>query len=486
MNFLSLKYIAFLAFAALCCYRLVHKYRNAVLLALSYLFYACFDIRFLPYIALTTAATYAFAIFMERRPPRGRKLALALAVIFNIGILFIFKYLGFALGLFSRAAAFVGLEIAPPKAGLILPLGLSFYIFQLTGYVIDVYRGDIVAERNIVDFALFASFFPGLVSGPIQRAPKMLPQYKKDSVWDYESVKTGLLFFLWGMFKKMVIADQLSVMVNTAYGNPAVFSGVQLLAASLAYTIQIYCDFSAYSQMAIGSAKILGFELPQNFDGPYLALSLKDFWRRWHISLTSWLRDYLYFPLGGNRRGRARTYLNIVIVFIVSGLWHGASLTFVAWGALHGLFQVLERMLTPVGKKLRLALRIRENSRLLIALRWLITFAFVNFAWVFFRADSLRSAVYVLRKILSIPASPLSPLGIEALGLSAWTLGVTFAFVALLFAVDFAQKRREIVSLLNRTTAPRFAVYFALIVAVLLFGYYGAGYNPQDFVYFKF
>ena len=266
---MSLKYIAFLAFAALCCHRLVHKYRNAVLLALSYLFYACFDIRFLPYIALTTAATYAFAIFMERRPPRGRKLALALAVIFNIGILFIFKYLGFALGLLPCGCLRAG--IAPPRAGLILPLGLSFYIFQLTGYVIDVYRGDIVAERTR-GFCAVCLLFPGLVSGPIQRAPKMLPQYKRQRLGLRK--RKNRPAFSCGYVQKMVIADRsllwLTPLTATLRSSPA----FNCLPHPLPIPYR-YCDFSAYSQMAIGSAKIFDLNCRKTLMAPTLPSRLR-------------------------------------------------------------------------------------------------------------------------------------------------------------------------------------------------------------------
>lgn len=487
MNFLSVRYLLFLALATLLCCKLKPKQRNAVLLLMSYLFYSCFHAVYALYLLAATFTTYFCAIFIERKFWGRRRLWLTACLVLDLGMLFFFKYFNFSMEIAARSLSLAGISAEAPFLRLLLPVGISFYLFQITGYLIDVYRGELKAEENPVDFALFASFFPGLTSGPIQRAGFMLPQYKEAHPFDFGNMKSGAMQFLWGAFKKMVLADQLAILVNTAYINPAACSGIQLLFAAAAYSVQIYCDFSAYSDMAIGSAKIMGFDIPKNFDCPYFATSVKEFWRRWHISLSTWFRDYLYFPLGGSRRGKPRVYLNLMIVFIVSGLWHGAALNFAAWGMLHGLFQVAGYLSSPLRGKLRRFLRISEQSRLLTVLRCLFTFLLVTAAWVFFRAGSIQDAVYILCRIASIPFSGgFYPTNLTALGLSRARLLALFAFTALLFAADWGENKFHFTEKLNKSAALRFSVYFVLIAAVLIFGYYGAGFNPQDFVYFKF
>ncbi|MEG2383090.1 MAG: MBOAT family O-acyltransferase [Oscillospiraceae bacterium] len=483
MNFISAGYIFFLACAAVLCYILKPKPRNIVLLALNYLFYALFGFWAVLYLITATLIMYTGARLVEREVFGKRRLWLVTALLLNLGMLFVFKYFNFFSGLLSEGLLLLGSSAEMPVLDLLLPVGISFYIFQTTGYIMDVYRKKIPAEKDIVDFALFASFFPGIVSGPISRAGDMLPQYKKPSVFNGNNIKEGSLQFLWGAFKKMVIADQLAIMVNAAYANPADFTGTQLLFAVLAYSVQIYCDFSAYSDMAIGSAKIMGFDLVQNFNCPYFATSTQDFWRRWHISLSTWFRDYLYFPLGGNRCSKAKNYFNIVVVFLVSGLWHGAGLGFIIWGLLHGLYQVIGKILAPMRDKIREGLHISNDNPILNLSRRIFVFLIVTFAWIFFRADSVETAALVIGKIFS---EPFSGGAFTMLGLSMKEIPVVLFFALALFAADWAQSRFKLSKKLNRTYITRYAVYFVLIASITIFGYYGVGFNPMDFVYFKF
>ncbi len=483
MTFTSLSYLIFLTVVALLCYILKPKLRNILLLAASYLFYGLFGVQYMPILLLTTVVGYAGGIIMQCCPAQGRKPWLVAALLLDFGLLFVFKYFNFFSSTLTDLLSAAGIPAVERGLKLLLPVGISFYLFQTTGYLIDVYRGTIAAERNFIDFALFSSFFPGLVSGPIQRAGKMLPQYKAKSVFSYENIKSGSLQFIWGAFKKLVIADCLAVIVNTAYSDPAKFSGFQLAFAAVCYSVQIYCDFSAYSDMAIGSARVMGIGLPKNFDCPYFAVSLRDFWKRWHISLTSWFRDYLYIPLGGNRRGKWRGYLNIVIVFLVSGLWHGAAWGFIIWGGLHGVLQVAGKILEPYRNAFRRRLHIADSSRGLKLFRHVFIFLLITLLWIFFRADSVEDAVLIILRIFT---SPLPIGGISVLGLSRLRLLALLIAVVVLFVSDWAQQRGRLSQRLCQSVFPRYAVFAALLMVILVFGSYGPGFDPMDFVYFKF
>lgn len=483
MTFTSFYYLIFLTVVAVLCYVLKPKLRNILLLAACYLFYGLFGIKYLPVLLATTLVGYGGGLIIQLAPAGRRKGWLTLALLLDFGLLFVFKYFNFFAAAFTELLSAAGIPIVERGLSLLLPVGISFYVFQTTGYLIDVYRKNIPAERNFIDFALFSSYFPGLVSGPIQRAGEMLPQYKRKSVFSYENIKSGSLQFIWGAFKKLVIADVLAVVVNTAYAKPAEFSGFQLFFAAICYSVQIYCDFSAYSDMAIGSARIMGIALPQNFDCPYFAVSLRDFWKRWHISLTSWFRDYLYIPLGGNRRGKWRGYLNIIIVFLISGLWHGAAWGFIVWGGLHGVLQVVGKILEPYRNAFRRRLHIADSNRGLKLFRHVFIFLLVTLLWIFFRADSLSDAVLIISKIFR---SPLPLGGISALGLSRLRLFAAAAAVALLFVSDWAQQRHGLAKKLQASLLLRYAVFAALLMVILVFGSYGPGFDPMDFVYFKF
>ncbi len=487
MTLNSLPYAAFLVIAAALHSRLRPWRRNGFLLAVSWLFYVLCAPRFLPLLLASTVLCYGLGLAMEARPG-WRKGLLAAGLVLGFGVLFAYKYLGFFGRLASSLLGRLGLApLALPV--LVAPVGLSFYTFTLAGYLVDVCRGKRPAERNFCDFALFASFFPAVLSGPIERADHLLPQLKEhrraNAGPTAGDVKAGVTRFLLGLAKKMILADQLAIAVNTAFANPAQFTGVQLLLAAMAYSLQIYCDFSAYSDMAIGSGRLLGITLLENFNAPYLCRSIQDFWRRWHISLSSWFRDYLYIPLGGSRRGTVRKYGNVLIVFAVSGLWHGAAVTFLVWGLLNGLYQVAGALLAPARRRVREALRLREDGTPLRLVQAAVCFLLLTVAWVFFRAESLGKAGEILGRIATM-AGGVFPLGVTALGLSRARLLAVCLAAAALFVLEVLGQKRPLTDRLCATVWPRYAVWVGLVLAIAVFGAYGAGYDAQEFVYFQF
>ncbi len=485
MNFNSLSYLLFLAANVLLYYLLPGRLRNFQLLLASYFFYMCWNPAYALLMLASTAVTYVCGLLVDRSVWGKRKLWLAMSFGINLGILFFFKYFNFVSGLITRSFSALGLSFSAPLLDVLLPVGISFYTFQALGYTVDVYRKEISAERNFADYALFVSFFPQLVAGPIERSGHMLRQLKEFHPFRPENLRDGVLPVLWGLFKKMVLADNLAVAVNTVYNQPGSHTGGEFVLATAAFAFQIYCDFSAYSDIARGSAKMMGFDLMENFRCPYLATSIQDFWRRWHISLSTWFRDYLYFPLGGSRCSKGRHLLNIMIVFAVSGLWHGAALTFLVWGLLNGLYQVVSQLLDPLRKRVFSLLRIREGSRWLHAFRVVFTFCLVCLAWVLFRANSLSDAAMIFRSIFTLPFAGIQ-VDLHGFGLSLRSLLMLALFSLGLLVIDWFIIEKDLAERINRTVALRYVVYFLLIALILVFGSYGSGYDPQDFVYFQF
>lgn len=486
MNFNSLQYLVFLAANVLLYYLLPRRARNVQLLAASYYFYMCWNPTYALLMLFSTAVTYGCGLLVGKNFWGKRRLWVALSLVLNLGVLFFFKYYNFSANVITRGLDFLGLHMEIPFLDVLLPVGISFYTFQALGYTIDVYRKDIEAERNFINYALFISFFPQLVAGPIERSGNMLHQLKEYHPFQFENLKAGVLPVLWGLFKKVVIADNLAVVVNQVYNNPQGQTGGAFAVATVAFAFQIYCDFSAYSDIARGSARMLGYRLMENFNCPYFAVSIRDFWRRWHISLSSWFKDYLYFPLGGSRCKKWRTCLNVMIVFFVSSLWHGAALTFVAWGLLNGLYQVVSLLLNPLRKKAMALFHLGEDNPLVRVFRVCFTFFLTCMAWVLFRANSLTDALTAYRAIFSIPLrgleGTLASLG--NVGTRTWIMLV--GCVIALVVVDWLVARFQADQKLNQTVFLRYGVYFLLVVTILLFGSYGEGYDPQDFVYFQF
>ena len=405
MLFNSIEFLFFFPIVVLAYFIIPKKVRYIWLLLASYIFYMGWNAAYALLLLASTVVTYLSGLLLDKlsRSPDDtphrtsmRKLIVALSCIISLGILFFYKYFTFALSLVSGAFALAGISLNVPTFDIILPVGISFYTFQALSYTIDVYRGDIPAERNFLRYALFVSFFPQLVAGPIERSRNLLTQMQKPTVFDFDKARDGFLLMLWGYFLKIVLADRIAVVVDTVYDGYEAYSGWYFVVATVLFAIQIYCDFSGYSAIAIGAARILGFDLMDNFDAPYTALSVAEYWRRWHISLTTWFKDYLYIPLGGNRKGRFRKYINIMIVFLTSGLWHGASLHFVFWGGLNGLYQIIGECLLPLRTRVARLLHLDPDSFGYRLGRVLGTFFLVDVAFIFFRADRIRTAFGIL------------------------------------------------------------------------------------------
>lgn len=485
MSFLSPGFFLFFPLVTLVWFLLPGTARRLWLLCASWWFLLCAGPEHLFSLIAATTLTYCGAQLLDKAEGRRRKLALAALLTVLFGALFLVKYLAFALDLLERVLTTTGLAFSSPALDLLLPAGLSFYLFMAAGYLIDVYRRDRPAEESYLDLALFLSCFPYLLSGPIGRAGGLLPQFRRPAPFSWEQLRRGLLRFLWGAFKKLVIADRLGLLVSTVYAAPETFGRLQVVAAALAFSIQIYCDFSAYSDMALGCAQVMGLHLMENFHTPYFSRSIGEFWRRWHISLSSWFRDYLYIPLGGSRKGRRRKYLNLLIVFAVSGLWHGAALSFVVWGLLNGLYQVVGGVTQRSRTRLRRRLGLADDASLTALLQVGITFLLSSAAWVFFKAGSFTHALDIFRAMVTGPwlTRPLS-----AWGLDRAEVVVAVVALILLLGVDlytaFRGSPREKFCALPRPI--RWVLALGLLAAVLLFGIYGTGYDPQDFIYFKF
>lgn len=405
------------------------------------------------------------------------KLAVFFCFFINLGILFVFKYFNFFADLLNNFSG-KNFNIA---IDVLLPVGISFYTFQALGYTIDVYRKDIRAEENFIDYALFVSFFPQLVAGPIERSVNLLPQIKNPKKFSYDNLVRGLILFFYGMFLKLIIADRAAILVNEVFGNYKNFSREILIISGILFTLQIYCDFYSYSIMAKGSAKILSIDLMDNFKEPLLSKSITEFWRRWHISLSTWFKDYLYIPLGGNRRGKVRKYFNLILVFLVSGLWHGADLSFVLWGLIHGIFNVLENIF-GINKKSR-----RKNI-LLDSFRRIITFIIVVFAFIYFRAENIHHGNEYLLAIINNPRSInlMEDLSKTSFGISniyPLIIGIIILFV---FDILKYNKINLVEKVLKIILPIRWLIYLAFIFAIIIFGVYGPEFSESAFIYFQF
>ncbi len=475
MLFNSMQFVVFFVLITTVYFAIPHRYRWILLLAGSYYFYMCWNPKYIVLIVASTIVDYFAGKMMSREEEqRRRRKYLLLSLFANLSLLFTFKYFNFFSNSLSAVFSAVGLPANLPHLNVLLPVGISFYTFQTLSYTIDVYRGRIKHEDNLGKFALYVAFFPQLVAGPIERASRLLPQFYEKMHFDDRRVSSGLRLMLWGLFKKVVVADRLALYVDAVYGNPGLHSGLTLLVATYFFAFQIYCDFSGYSDIAIGAARVLGFRLMKNFDRPYFSLTIPEFWRRWHISLSTWFKDYVYIPLGGNRVPVHRKYLNLATVFLVSGLWHGANWTFVVWGAIHGIFIVTSRL--SLGLRDRLVEALRLPAKLVRASRMFFTFHLVLFSWVYFRARSLSEANHIVAKIFTGFGGKLfTP------GLDHFVYGLAGIFILLL--VDALHERWQVGSLLPRwPITVRWPVYAAFAILILLMGVF----NGSQFIYFQF
>ncbi len=480
MSFVNLQFWALFLPLCFLAYALMRSAggQNAVLLLASLVFYASYDIKYLLLLIGCTAVSYLGGLLGKRQ----RRIYIAAAVL-NLLVLLVFKYTDFALG---SIRSLTGLNFSLPE--ILLPVGLSFYVFQSCSYLFDLYNGKLEAEENPINYGLFVCFFPTVVSGPIQKGRELLPQIREKRQLRYEDFSFFMLCFLWGAFLKLVIADRLALMTDRLFQEYYDYTGVVLMVNSLAYTFQIYADFAGYSYMAIAVSRLFGFRLKDNFRQPYLATDIQDFWRRWHISLTSWFTEYLYFPLGGNRRGRIRRYVNIFIVFLVSGLWHGAAWSFVLWGALHGFYQIAGHITRSWRSALYDRLGIdRSRAAFRLGQRF-ITFSLVSFAWIFFRSENLAKALVYCRNMLrGLAPWALFDGSLTAFGISSLDWAILLFALGLLGLVSvLREKGFDSGCILKQSMAARALLCWAMFIVILVFGAYGGGDSASAFIYAGF
>lgn len=498
MLFNSLQFLIFFPIVVLAYFILPRMLKNFWLLAASYYFYMCWNAEYAALIFLSTLVTYLSGVLMDlirrreadaARRIRRKKWVVAGSFVINLSILFFFKYFDFAMNTVQALLASVGVSMHKPAFDVILPVGISFYTFQALSYTMDVYREELPAEKNFFQYALFVSFFPQLVAGPIERSKNLLHQLKEPKKFSAPAARDGLMLMLWGFFLKIVLADRIALFVDAVYGDYAAFGGWYLIVATVLFAFQIYCDFMGYSTIAMGAAKILNIQLMENFDAPYLSTSVAGFWRRWHISLTSWFKDYLYIPLGGSRKGTLRKQLNKLIVFLASGLWHGAEYSFVVWGLLNGLYQVLGDALRPLREKLCRLLGLNRKSWLVRGLSMLFTFALIDFSWVFFRAATMADARAILQSIFTADNFHIFADGsLYLCGLDAPNFVLLLICLGVLLFADVMKRRGVCIrqAVLQKHCAVRWAFAVAAVMFILIFGKYGAAFDAASFIYFQF
>lgn len=470
MVFNSVIFLALLIITVFLFYISKKKYQWMFLLVASLIFYIAwspiliFLMIFLIGVNFITSNSFSTA--------KNKKLNLIICICINFGVLFIFKYFNFFNSTINQIFNLVNIKINIPKFDILLPMGISFYTFQVVGYTIDVYRKDIKPQKNFFKLMLFISFFPQLVAGPIERSNNLMSQLFKSHKLNFQNFIIGFKYMIFGYFKKVVIADRVSVFVNNVYNDTVNFSGIYFVIATIFFAFQIYCDFSGYSDIAKGTARLFDINLMDNFKTPYMATSIRDFWRRWHISLSTWFKDYLYIPLGGNKKHK---YFNTLITFLVSGLWHGASLTYVIWGLIHGVLQIFEDLASKIFK---------FNNIIINFFKRIIVFIIVCFTWIFFRANSIKDSIYIIKNILADDYKQNIISVLNNLGPNLLEVFIAIVMILLLIIIEFISKDENIhVILARKNIVINFVFYY--IITMLVFGF-GVYYDSGAFIYFQF
>lgn len=476
MLFNSLEFLIFFPLVTIIYFLLPYRWRWLHLLIASCIFYMAFIPVYILILIFTIVIDYYAGILIEEAQGTRKRRYLLLSILANCGVLALFKYYNFFTNNINDLIDAIGLtrhEI--PYLHIILPIGLSFHTFQAMSYTIEVFRGNQKAERHFGIYALYVMFYPQLVAGPIERPQNLLHQFREDHPLKYERIRSGLLLMLWGFFQKVVIADRLALYVDPVYNHSADFHGLPVIIATLFFAFQIYCDFSGYTDIARGAARVMGFELMKNFNQPYHARTVTEFWSRWHISLSSWFRDYLYIPLGGNRVSHLRNYLNLAIVFMVSGLWHGANWTFVIWGALHGFYVICERAFA------------KQYHIVPMAVKHVFTFLFVCFAWIFFRAANFHVAANIISHAFQFTQANSLNIGFFKRGvydISRFSIVLSFIMIVVLLSVNTLQyyfwQLGE--KLFAQPVYVRWAVYYSLLIGIIKLGVF----SKAQFIYFQF
>lgn len=472
MLFNSFEFLVFFVTVLVIYYILPHRFRWILLLVSSYFFYGYWEWKYLAIILISTLVDFIAGIQIYQATSSLRKhLFLYISILSNLGILMTFKYYNFFIENINYAC-----NSYYPYLEFLLPVGISFYTFQTMSYSIDLYNGRLTApEKHFGRFALFVTFFPQLVAGPIERASHLLPQFRSKITFNYDNLSKGLSLILWGLFKKVVIADRLALLVDEVYNNVGEYNGPAFILATLFFTFQIYCDFSGYSDIAIGTAKTLGFNLNINFNKPYLSKSIRDFWKRWHISLSSWFRDYVYIPLGGNKVVKWRWYYNLFLTFLVSGLWHGANWTFIIWGSIHGFVLILEYQFF---KKAEL-----KNS-LKSALQLIVTFSIICFSWIFFRSNSLSDAQHIIKELINFENYNLSQFSLNIIPVAkdtVYPIDIAIGCLVIIFLVlaEIIFSKYNFFELSKKIKTP---IYIIGIISLFVLGVF----NTNAFIYFQF
>ncbi len=483
MAIISVSFLIFSTISVLGYFILPMKARAYWLLCASVFFYACFDLKYFCFLLFSVLSTYIAAILIRSRRIKARKTIVALTIVANIGVLFIVKFLNYSLSLLSLV-----LKVKYTPVSIIVPLGIAFYSMQAVSYLVDVYKEKIQPEKKFFKYTLYMTYFPIIMQGPISRYDQLAHQLYTPHTFSFERLKSGMLLAMYGFFKKMVIADRAAVLVNQVFGKYSEYEGLEIFIAMLFYTLQIYTDFSGCVDISRGISEIFGIELINNFKHPYFAVSIKDFWRRWHISLSSWFRDYIYIPLGGSRKGELRKFVNLFIVFLASGLWHGVGFHYVAWGLINAIFQTIGELTEKIKIKIYDKLNIDRNSFSFNFGRQFVTFLLVNFAWLFFRADGFIAACRMLGSAVSVFNPWILTNGkLFELGLDSKDWNVLIISVLILLVVSILQQRFSVREKLNKQNCLfRYIVYIIALLYIMIFGIYGPGYNVSQFIYMQF
>jgi alginate O-acetyltransferase complex protein AlgI len=481
MLFNSIEFLLFFTIVTGGYFVLPHRFRWLWLLLASCLFYMFFVPIYILILGFTIVVDYFAGRLIEQSEGGRRRFFLVVSLIVNIGVLAFFKYFNFLNDTITVFLHGINWHNPIPSLKILLPIGLSFHTFQAMSYTIEVYRKKQSAERHLGIYALYVMFYPQLVAGPIERPQNLLPQFREKHIFDYERVTSGLKLMAWGLLKKVVIADRLAILVDRVYDHSDEFNGFSLMLATVCFAYQIYCDFSGYTDMAIGAAKVMGFKLMRNFDRPYSSKSIQEFWQRWHISLSTWLRDYLYIPLGGNRVSTVRHGFNLLLVFLLCGLWHGASWTFVVWGALHGFYRLVE--IVTQKKRLKLCLWLDRNHLSFLSIA--TTFVLISFAWIFFRANSLHHAWSILEK-MALTFLDLFQGQLPAFQNMGFSFSNVLLSIALIIGLEFIQKGFQtgfIHRVLQQKSAVlRWSLYYVLLLMIIFMGVF----EHRQFIYFQF